>query len=98
MMESESISFLIRIKKKGDNWGVWQEKELSEFDLLQLIRILFKERRNKELGFFWYDYYKAVLSDSERRKSKIAELGLKEQQFEKYKKLQDEKEIGRAHV
>lgn len=80
----------VKIRKDGDLG--WNEKDFTEYHLLSLIRILFKENRHKELGYFFYDLYSQTFP-KERVKKKLAEIGISSEELKKYDQIEKDKKI-----
>jgi len=80
----------VRMRKDG-NW-TWIEKDFTEYHLLSLIRILFKENRHKEIGYFFYSLYKQTFPKEEVKK-KLEEIGISSEELKKYEQLEREKQI-----
>ncbi len=82
----EKINFELYTRK-----SLRYKKELNEYHLLTLIRILFKENRNKELGFYFFQFYQKMFHKNRIEKN-LADIGLAISDFKKYKEMDQDKE------
>jgi len=86
----EHTTFHIKMRREGSD--EWWEKDLPEYNILLMIRTFFKEKRNKEIGYFWYDLYSRV-TETDKVKKNLAMMGLTIEDFKKYKEQTEEKRM-----
>jgi hypothetical protein len=88
----DSLNTIIHIRIRKDGDIRWIEKDLSVFNFLQLIRILWRENRNKEIGYFFFFLFSQAFPKEEVKK-KLETIGITPDEFIKYAELEDDKKI-----
>jgi hypothetical protein len=87
----DDLSARVHVRMRKDD-GRWMERDFTEQQLLQLIRILFKENRNKALGYFFYSLYNEMFGYDWLKKN-LDCIGLTHGDFETFNKQEAERMI-----